>query len=120
MVRGAKWYFVKTYLLTGWIVAVIESVLMGVTLLGFSLFIPDLAVVQDALFPLKFLTLFIGADIQVLLPELLSLLISAVIYGVQCLINVLLLSVWAILTTYLYLKQTDVQPETHTDSATKK
>jgi len=120
LVRGAKWHFVKIYLLTGWIVAVIESVLMWVTLLGFSLFIPDLAVVQSALFPLKFLTLFIGADIQVLLPELLSPSINAVIYGIQCLVSVLLLPIWAILTTHLYLEQTDVQPETHTDSATEK
>ncbi len=111
LVRGAKWRFIRIYLLTGWIVAVIKSVLMGVTLLGFSLFIPDLAIVQDTLFSLKFLTFFIGADIQVLLPELLSPSVSTVIYGIHCLIIVLLLPIWAILTTYLYLERIDVQPE---------
>ena len=58
--------------LTGWIASVITSVLLGIALLVFSVFVPDLALVRDALPPLKFLSLFIGGDIEIVLPKLLS------------------------------------------------
>ena len=107
LVRGAKWRFIGIYLLTGWIISVIDSVLMGAILWGFSLFISDLAAVQEALSPLKFLTLFIGADIQILLPQLLSTPIMMAILGIDALMKTFLLPIWAILITSLYLERVD-------------
>lgn len=107
LVRGTKWRFIGIYLLTGWIILVIDSVLMGAILWGFSLFISDLAAIQVALSPLKFLTLFIGADIQILLPQFLSTPIMTVILGIDALIKTSFLPIWAILTTYLYLERVD-------------
>lgn len=120
LVHGAKWRFIGIYLLTGWIISVIDSVLMGAILWGFSLFISDLAVIQGALSPLKFLTLFIGADIQILLPRLLSTPIMGVILGIDALMQTFWLPIWAILTTYLYLERCRVQSEVPMDSATAK
>ena len=108
LVHGAKWRFIGIYLLTGWVISVIDSVLMGAILWGFSLFIRDFAAIQGALSPLKFLTLFIGADIQILLPQLLSTPVMVVILGITALIEIFLfLPIWAILTTYLYVKRAD-------------
>ncbi|MCY3551183.1 MAG: hypothetical protein OXH39_12055 [Candidatus Poribacteria bacterium] len=107
LVHGTKWRFIGIYLLTGWIISVIDSVLMGTILWGSSLFISDLAAVQGALSPLKFLTLIIGADIQILLPQLLSTWVMVAILGIDVLIKALLLPIWAILTTNLYLERVD-------------
>ena len=107
LVHGTKWRFIGIYLLTGWIISVIDSVLMGAILWGFSLFVSDLAAIQGALSPLKFLTLFIGADIQILLPQLLSTWVIGAILGIDVLIKTFLLPIWAILTTYLYLERVD-------------
>ena len=107
LVHGTKWRFIGIYLLTGWLISVIDSVLMGAILCGSSLFISDLAAIQGALSPLKFLTLFIGADIQILLPQLLSPWVMVAILGIDVLIKTLLLPIWAILTTYLYLERVD-------------
>ena len=111
---------IPAYLLTGWIISVIDSVLMGVILWGFSLFISDLAAIQVALSPLKFLRLFIGADIQILLPQLLSTPVMIAILGIDVLMKTFLLPIWAILTTYLYLERCGVQSEVPMDSATAK
>ena len=107
LVHGTKWRFIGIYLLTGWIISVIDSVLMGAILWGSSLFISDLAAIQGALSPLKFLTLFIGADLQILLPQLLSTQVMVAILGIDVLIRAFLLPIWAILTTYLYLERVD-------------
>ena len=120
LVRGAKWRFIGIYLLTGWIISVIDSVLMGAILWGFSLFISDLAAIQIALSPLKFLTLFIGADIQVLLPHILNLSVVVAILSIDVLMKTFLLPIWAILTTYLYLERCGVQSKVTMDSATAK
>ena len=112
LVSEARLRFLGVYLLTGWVVSVITSVLLGVALLAFSLFIPDLAQIRGILSPLKFLTLFIGADVRVVLPELLSVPATVAILIVRGLIATFLVPIWAILTTYLYLERADVQPDT--------
>ena len=98
--------FLGVYLLTGWVASVITSVLLGIALLVFSLFIPDLAQIRGVLSPLKFLTLFIGADVGVVLPELLSVPTTVAILIVRGLIATFLVPIWAILTTHLYLERT--------------
>ncbi len=111
LVSEARWRFLGIYLLTGWIAAVISSVLLGAALLLVSVFVPDLAQVRDALFSPKFLTLFIGADIEVALPELLSVPATVAILIVRGLIATFFVPVWAILTTLLYLERVGVEPD---------
>ncbi len=109
LVRGARVRFFGIYLLTGWIASVVTSVLLGAVLLVFSVFVPDLAQVRDALPPLKFLSLFIGGDIEVVLPELLSVPATMAIRIVSGLIATFWVSIWAILTTLLYLERVCVE-----------
>ena len=110
LVSGARLRFFGIYLLTGWIASVIASVLFGVALLAFSMFIPDLAQVRDALPLLKFLSLFIGGDIEIVLPQLLSVPATVAILVVKGLITTFLVPIWAILTTLLYLERVRVKP----------
>ena len=109
LVSGARLRFFGIYLLTGWIASVVTSVLLGIVLLGFSVFVPDLAQVRDALPPLKFLSLFIGGDIEVVLPQLLSVPATVAILIVKGLIATFLVPIWAILTTLLYLERVGVE-----------
>lgn len=111
LVSGARLRFFGIYLLTGWIASVVTSVLLGVALLAFSIFIPDLAQVRDALPPLKFLSLFIGGDIEIVLPQLLSVPTTVAILIVKGLIATFLVPIWAILTTQLYLERVDVRAD---------
>ena len=107
LVSGARLRFFGVYLLTGWIASVVTSVLLGAMLLVFSLFISELGPVRDALSPLRFLTLFIGGDVEVILPQLLSVPATVAILIVKGLIATFLVPIWAILTTYLYLERAD-------------
>ena len=111
LVRGARLRFFGIYLLTGWIASVITSVLLGIALLVFSVFVPDLAQVRDALPPLKFLSLFIGGDIEIVLSQLLSVPATVVIFIAKGLIATFLVPIWAILTTRLYLERVGVKPD---------
>ena len=111
LVSGARLRFFGVYLLTGWIASVVTSVLLGSMLLVFSLFISELGPVRDALPPLKFLSLFIGGDIEVILPQLLSVPVVVAILVVKGLIATFLVPIWAILTTHLYFKRVDAMKE---------
>ena len=110
LVSGARLRFFGIYFLTGWIASVLISVLLGTAFLVFSVFVPELAQVRDALSPLKFLSLFIGGDIEVVLPELLNVPATVAILIVKGLIATFFVPIWAILTTLLYLEQVDVKP----------
>ncbi len=107
LVSGARLRFFGIYFLTGWIAAVITSVLIGVALLVFSMFISELAPVREALASLKFLTLFISADVEVVLPQVLSTPATVAILIVKGLIATFLVPIWAIVTTRLYLEQVE-------------
>ena len=109
LVSGARLRFLGIYFLTGWIASVVTSVFLGAVLLGFSVFVPDLAQVREALPPLKFLSLFIGGDIEVVLPELLSVPATVAILIIKGLIATFLVPIWAILTTLLYLERVGVE-----------
>ena len=110
LVSGARVRFFGIYFLMGWVASVVTSVLLGTALLVFSVFIPDLTQVRDALPPLKFLSLFIGGDIEVVLSELLSIPATVAILIVKGLIATFFVSIWAILTTLLYLERVNVGP----------
>ena len=107
LVSKARLRFFGVYLLTGWIASIVTSVLLGAVLLVFSMFISELGPVRDALSPLRFLTLFIGGDVEVVLPQLLSVPATVAILIIKGLIATFLVPIWAILTTHLYLEQVD-------------
>ena len=111
LVSGARLRFFGIYLLTSWIASVITSVLLGAALFVFSIFIPDLVQMRVALFPLKFLLLFIGGDIEVVLPQLLSTPLTIAILVVKGLVVTFIVPTWGILTTHLYLERTGVKPD---------
>ncbi|MDE0015308.1 MAG: hypothetical protein OXU51_03905 [Candidatus Poribacteria bacterium] len=111
LVSGAKLRFFGVYLLTGWIASIVTSVLLGAVLLVFSMFSSELGPVRDALSPLKFLTLFIGGDIEVVLLQLLSVPVTVAILVVKGLISTFLVPIWAILTTHLYFERIDAIKE---------
>lgn len=111
LVNGAKLRFFGVYLLTGWIASVVTSVLLGAALLVFSMFISELGPVRDALSPLRFLTLFIGGDIEIVLPQLLSVPVTVAILIVKGFIATFLVPIWAILTTHLYFERVDAIKE---------
>ena len=111
LVSGTRLRFFGVYLLMGWIASVLTSVLLGIALLVFSVFVPDLALVRDALPPLKFLSLFVGGDIEIVLPQLLSVPTTVAILIVKGLIATFLVPIWAILTTLLYLERVSVKPD---------
>ncbi len=105
LVSGARLRFFGIYLLTSWIATIISSVLLGAALLVISIFIPDLVQVREAFFPLKFLILFIGGDIEIVLSQMLGTSVTIAILVVNGLVITFLAPIWAILTTHLYLER---------------
>ncbi|MDE0084509.1 MAG: hypothetical protein OXU23_02280 [Candidatus Poribacteria bacterium] len=107
LVSSARFRFLWIYLLTGWIAAVFTSVLLGAVLFLFSVFFSELAPIREALTPLKFLSLFIGGNVAVELPNLPSILPTVSLLIVKGIITAFLFPVWAIVTTRLYLERVE-------------
>lgn len=111
LVSGARLRFLWIYLIIGWIAAVFTSVLLGTVLLLFSVFFSEFTPIREALTPLKFLSLFVGGNVGVLLPKLPSILPTILLLIVRDLIFVFLVPVWAIVTTRLYLERIETNAE---------
>ena len=107
LVSSARLRFLWIYLLTGWIAAVFTSVLLGTVLLLFSVFFSELAPIREALTPLKFLSLFVGGNVAVELPNLPSTLPTVSLLIVKGIITAFLVPIWAIVTTRLYLESVE-------------
>lgn len=116
LVSGARLRFLWIYLLTGWIAAVFTSVLLGVVLLLFSVFFSELTPIREALTPLKFLSLFVGGNVGVMLPKLPGILPTVLLLIVRGLIFTFLVPVWAVVTTHLYLEKVEMIPETEQEA----
>ena len=107
LVSSARLRFLWIYLLTGWIAAVFTSVLLGAVLLLFSVFFSELAPIREALTPLKYLSLFVGGNVGVVLPKLPGILPTVLLLIVRGFIFTFLVPVWAIVTTRLYLERVE-------------
>ncbi len=110
LVRGLWIRFLKTYLCTGWFASILTSVLLGCFLLILSIFFNDLHPFRDALSPLRFLTFFVGGNVEVvasLLPDVLPTVLICIFRG---LIFTFLIPIWAIITTQFYLEKSEVSP----------
>ncbi len=112
LVSRARLRFLWIYLLTGWIAAVFTSVLLGAILLLFTVFFSELTPIREALTPLKFLSLFIGGNVAVELPNLPGILSTILLLIVKGIITAFLVPVWAIVTTRLYLERVENIAET--------
>ncbi|RKU30297.1 hypothetical protein C6497_04880 [Candidatus Poribacteria bacterium] len=111
LVKGVRLKFLLIYLLIAWIAALVSSVLMGSALLILSIFFTELVPIQDAFSLLKFLSLFIGGDVGVILPNQLDFLPTVLILIVTGIVFMLIVPLWAIVTTYLYNERIAITSE---------
>lgn len=102
LVNGVRLKYLLIYLLTAWVAAIVFSVLMGTALFVLSVFFTELAPIREALTPLRFLSLFIGGNVGVILPDKLDFLPTISILIVSGIVYMLLVPLWAIVTTHLY------------------
>lgn len=105
LVSGSRIQFLLTYLGTGWFAAVFTSVLFGCFLFVLSFIFAELSPIRSAITPLRFLTLFVGGNVNVFLSELPNALPTMLISIFRGLIATFLIPIWAIITTYLYLEK---------------
>lgn len=111
LVSGVLFRYLGVYLFTAWIVSILTSILLGSILLLFSMFFSDLLPIREALTPLRFLTLFVGGNVEIILPNVASAVSTVFIIVIRGMIAALLVPVWVIVTTQLYLERTDMKPE---------
>ncbi len=107
LVKGVRWRFFLIYMVTSWVASIITSIFLGCTFLAFSIFIPEVAPVRDALLQFRFFTLFLGANAAVILEAFPSVWAKVPIIVVRGLILTFLVPIWAILTTHLYMVRVD-------------
>ncbi len=105
LVSGSRIQFLLTYLGTGWFAAVFTSVMFGCFLYVLSFIFVELSPIRSAITPLRFLTLFVGGNVNVFLSELPNVLPTMLICIFRGLIATFLIPIWAIITTYLYLEK---------------
>ena len=100
--------------LTTW---VITSTILGLTLLIFSLTVPEFAPLREILLSVKFLTLFVGGYVRISFENAPNFWTVGVAIMVKLLVQACIAPVWAILTTHFYLERLSVQNE-HNASST--
>ena len=105
LVSGSRIQFLLIYLGTGWFAAVFTSVMFGCFLYVLSFIFVELSPIRSAITPLRFLTLFVGGNVNVFLSELPDVLPTTLICIFRGLIATFLIPVWAIITTHLYLEK---------------
>ena len=119
LVRGIWGRTFGMYLLLTLVTMVITAVILGLTLLVFSLTFPEFAPLREVLLTPKFLTLFIGGYARISFEDVPSFWSVGVMAIVNTLIHAFLAPVWAILTTHLYMERTAIRnrdseiPPTH-------
>ena len=106
LIRGAWGRAFGMYLLLALVTMVFTSVLLGLTLLVFSLTVSEFAMLREVLLSAKFFTLFFGGYARISFENAPSFWTVAVIIMVNTLVHTLLAPVWAILTTHLYMERT--------------
>ena len=114
---AARWFEVygdatfRMYLLCVLVIMIFTSTILGLTLLVFSLTVPEFAPLREVLLSAKFLTLFCGGYARISFAEVPNFWTVGVMAMVNTLIHAIVAPVWAILTTYLYLERTGVQAD---------
>ena len=108
LVRGMWGRAFGMYLLLALVTMVITSTILGLTLLLFSLTVPEFAPLREVLLSVKFLTLFVGGYARISFENAPSFWTVGVMVLVNTLIHAFLAPVWAILTTHLYMERTAI------------
>ena len=107
LVRGVWGRTFAMYLLLVLFTMVFTAVVLGLTLLVFSLTVPAFDPMRRVLLSPEFFTLFLGGYAKISFKVAPSLWTVAVMVMMNTLVHAALAPVWAILTTYLYLERTD-------------
>ena len=94
------------YLLLTLFTMVFTSVLLGLTLLVFSLTVPEFAPIRRVLLSPEFFTLFFGGYARISFESAPSFWTVGVIVMMNTLVHALIAPIWTILTTHLYLERT--------------
>lgn len=96
------------YLLLALATMVVTATILGLTLLLFSLTVPEFAPLREVLLSAKFLTLFVGGYARISFESAPSFWSVGVMGMVNTLIHAFLAPVWAILTTHFYMERTAI------------
>ena len=108
LVRGKWWQFFGMYLLLVWGTVVFTTAVFGLTLLLFSVIVPEFVPLREILLSEKFFDLFFGAHVQITLQHT-PVWAIAVMVVVDILIDAILAPIWALLTTHLYIERAGIQ-----------
>ena len=106
LVRGVWGRTFGMYLLLALVTMVFTSVVLGLTLLVFSLTVPEFAPIQKVLLSPEFFTLFFGGYARISFENAPNFWTVAVMVLVNTLVHAVIAPVWAILMTHLYLERT--------------
>ena len=106
LVRGVWGRAFRMYLLLALVTMVLTSVLLGLTLMVFSLTVPEFAPLREVLLSAKFFTLFFSGYARISFENAPNFWTVGVMVMVNTLVHAVLVPVWAILTTHLYLERT--------------
>ena len=107
LVRGGWGRTFAMYLLLALFTMVFTAVVLGLTLLMFSLTVPEFDPIRRVLLSPEFFTLFLGGYAEISFVSAPSLWTVGVMVMMNMLVHAALAPVWAILTTHLYLERTD-------------
>ena len=108
LVRGKWWQFFGMYLLLVWGTVVFTTAVFGLTLLLFSVIVPEFVPLREILLSEKFFDLFFGTHVQITLQHT-PVWAIAVMVVVDLLIDAIFAPIWALLTTHLYIKRAGIQ-----------
>ena len=103
------------YLLLALFTMVFTAVVLGLTLLVFSLTVPAFDPMRRVLLSPEFFTLFLGGYAKISFESAPNFWTVGVMVMVNTLVHAVLAPVWAIVTTHLYLERTDALGLTPTD-----
>lgn len=104
LVQGAWGWFFGMYLLLVLVTMVFTTTVLGLTLLLFSVAVPEFAPMREVLQSGRFFSLFFGGYAGITL-ESAPIWAIGVMVGVNTLIDATFAPVWAILTTHLYMER---------------
>lgn len=106
LIRGVWGWAFGRYLLLMLGTLVLTSLILGLTLLVFSLTVPKFAPLQEVLLTAKFLTLFVGGYARISFESSPGFWSVGIVTMINTIIHAFLAPVWAILTTHLYMERT--------------
>ena len=106
LVRGIWGRAFGIYLLLTLVTIVLTSLILGLTLLVFSLTVPEFVHLREVLLTAKFLTLFVGGYARISFESAPNFWTVGIMVLMNILVNAVMAPVWAILTTHLYMERT--------------